>query len=60
MNHIIFACIGSAGVGFSQVCSRLEPVISSGRMKYGSFTDRSWTQPIQGAPRISTVDSSTQ
>ena len=36
------------------------PVISSGRMKYGSLADRSWIQPIHGALRISTLDSSTQ
>ena len=29
-------------------------------MKYGSFADRSVIQPIHGALRISTVDSSTQ
>src|SRR5687767_6443434 len=32
MIHIIFACIGSGGVGDSQVCSNEEPVIRSGRM----------------------------
>src|SRR5512147_1950742 len=32
MIHIIFACTGSGGVGFRQVCSRLVPVISRGRM----------------------------
>jgi hypothetical protein len=60
MNHIILACIGSAGVGFSQVCNRLVPVIRIGRMKYGSFADRSVIQPIHGALRISTLASSTQ
>jgi hypothetical protein len=35
-------------------------VITTGRMKYGSGVDRSWIQPIQGALRISTLDSSTQ
>ena len=29
-------------------------------MKYGSGADRSWIQPIHGALRISTLDSSTQ
>ena len=60
MIHIILACIGSGGVGLSQVCSSVVTVISSGRMKYGSGADRSWIQPIHGALRISTLDSSTQ
>src|SRR6185369_5337321 len=60
MIHIIRACTGSGGVGLSQVWSRLVPVISSGRMKYGSLAARSVIQPIQGAFLISTVDSSTQ
>ena len=60
MIHIILACTGSGGVGFSQVCSRLVAVISSGRMKNGSFAERSVIQPIHGALRISTLDSSTQ
>ncbi len=60
MIHIILACTGSGGVGDSQVCSSDDSVISTGRMKYGSRTDRSCTQPIHGALRISTLDSSTQ
>src|SRR6185295_6935520 len=60
MIHIMRACTGSGGVGLSQVCSRLVSVIRIGRMKYGSFAERSVIQPIHGAPRISTVDSSTQ
>ena len=60
MIHIIRACTGSGGVGFSQVCSIVVPVIRSGRMKYGSFAERSVTQPSQGAFLISTVDSSTE
>src|SRR4051812_17175689 len=60
MIHIILACTGSGGVGLSQVCTRLDAVINSGRMKYGSGADRSWIHIIHGALRISTVDSSTQ
>ena len=33
MNHIILACIGSGGAGFSAVCSSELAVIKSGRMK---------------------------
>src|SRR6218665_238281 len=60
MIHIILACIGSAGAGFSQTWNRLDAVISSGRVKWGRRADRSVIQPSHGAPRISTVDSSTQ
>src|SRR5687768_3349222 len=60
MNHISLACIGSGGVGFSAVCSKVVSVITSGRMKNGSGAARSLIQPTQGAPRISTLDSSTQ
>ena len=35
---IIFACIGSGGVGFNDVWMYIETPISSGKMKYGSFT----------------------
>src|SRR4051812_29747502 len=60
MNHIMRAWTGSGGFAPSATWIRLVPVISSGRMKYGSLSERSWIQPIHGAPRISTVDSSTQ
>src|SRR5688572_33052590 len=60
MIHIMRACTGSGGVGLSQVCNRLEAVISSGRMNHGSLTARSVIQPIQGALRISTLASSTE
>src|SRR3990167_1851049 len=60
MIHIILACKGSGGVGFSQVCNRVDSVIRAGSTKYGSLIDRSVIQPIQGALRISTDDSSTQ
>jgi hypothetical protein len=60
MIHIILACIGSGGWGLSAVCSSVVSVITTGRMKYGSGVDRSRIQPIQGALRISTEDSSTQ
>ena len=60
MIHIIFAWTGSGGVGFNQVWNIVVPVISSGRMKYGSFAERSAIQPIQGALRISTLESNTQ
>ena len=60
MIHIILACIGSGGCGFSAVCSMLLTVISSGRMNKGSGAERSWIHKIQGALRISTLDSSTQ
>ena len=59
-NHIILACNGSGGAGFRAVCSSVLRVISTGRMKNGSGAERSCTQPIQGALRISTLDSSTQ
>src|SRR3954463_16285496 len=60
MIHIILACTGSGGAGFNAVCSIVLSVITTGRMKNGSGAARSWIQPIQGALRISTVDSSTQ
>ena len=60
MIHINLACMGSGGVGLSQVCSKVDKVINTGRMKKGSGAAKSWTQPIQGALRISTVDSNTQ
>ena len=60
MIHISLACIGSGGVGFNQVCNKVDKVISTGKMKYGSGDAKSWTQAIQGASRISTVDKSTQ
>src|SRR4051812_24162220 len=60
ISHIILACIGSGGTGFSAVCSSVVKVMIAGRMKYGSCTDRSRIHRIQGAPRISTDDSSTQ
>src|SRR4051812_30294733 len=60
MIHIILACIGSGGTGFSAVCSIDVSVISAGRMKNGSGADRSWIQPIQGALRISIDDNRTQ
>src|SRR4030095_3442551 len=41
MIHIIFACTGSGGAGFSHTWNRLVAVISSGRMKYGSLAERS-------------------
>src|SRR4051812_10874960 len=60
MIHIILACIGSGGAGLRPVCNSVVKVMTAGRMKYGSAADRSWIQPTQGAPRISTLDSSTQ
>src|SRR3982750_1993325 len=60
MIHIIFAWTGSGGVGLSQTWNTLVAVISKGRMKYGSLADKSVIQPIHGAWRISTLDSSTQ
>src|SRR6476661_8736159 len=60
MIHIILACTGSGGAGFSAVCSSVVSVITAGRMKNGSGEARSRIQPIHGALRISTVDSSTQ
>ncbi len=60
MIHIILACIGSGGAGLSAVCSNELSVISTGKIKNGSGEDRSAIQPIQGALRISTLDSNTQ
>src|SRR3954471_14306141 len=60
MNHIILACTGSGGAGLSAVCSSVDSVITTGRMKYGSGTDRSLIHRIHGAPRISTDASNTQ
>src|SRR5690606_9537424 len=57
---IIFACIGSGGVGFSLTWMNIVAAITSGRIKYGSGAARSWIQPIHGASRISTDASSTQ
>ncbi|MNT40455.1 hypothetical protein D3C72_1767710 [compost metagenome] len=60
MNSIIFACIGSAGAGFSLVVMYIEIAYSTGRMHHGSCWARSVIQPIHGAPRISTDAFSTQ
>ena len=60
MSHIILACVGSAGLGLSQTCNRLEAVIRIGRMYSGSGADKSLTHRIQGAPRISTVARGTE
>ncbi len=60
MTIITLACTGSGGVGFSLICRNMVAIITAGRMKKGSRTDRSWIQRIQGAPRISTLASSTQ
>src|SRR5574344_2450582 len=60
MNHIILACIGSGGTGFSAVCSSEDSVIKMGRMNSGSLADRSVIHKIHGAWRISTLESSTQ
>ena len=32
ISHIILACVGSAGLGLSHTCNRLDAVISKGRM----------------------------
>ncbi len=60
MNHIILACNGSGGAGFSEVCNTVVNVMMIGRMNSGSGLERSWIQPSQGVLRISTLDSSTQ
>src|SRR5471032_212698 len=60
MNNIIFACIGSAGAGFSLVVMYIEIAYSTGRMYQGSGAARLVIQPIHGAPRISTDACSTQ
>src|SRR5690606_15940115 len=57
---MIFAWVGSGGVGFSLICRNIVAIMIAGRMNQGSRTDRSWTHRIQGAPRISTLPSSTQ
>src|SRR5690606_6603010 len=54
------ACMGSGGVGFSLICRNMVAIMRAGRMNQGSRTDRSVIQPIHGAPRISTLASSTQ
>ena len=59
MNIIIFACIGSAGCGFSLAVTNIEIAYSTGRMNQGSGWVRSVIQPIHGAPRISTDACST-
>ena len=33
MNHINLACIGSGGAGFSAVCSKVDRVMTTGKMK---------------------------
>src|SRR6202008_2450383 len=60
MIHLSLACIGSGGVGLSQVWNSEVAVMTIGRMYQGSGADRSVIQPIHGAWRISTDDSSTQ
>src|SRR5207244_11546466 len=59
ISHIILACTGSAGVGCSETWISDVAVIRIGRIAYGSMMDRSWIQPIQGAPRISADEVST-
>src|SRR6201999_3086167 len=59
ISHIILACTGSAGAGCSETRSSDVAVIRIGRIAYGSMMDRSWIQPIHGAPRISADDVST-
>lgn len=54
------ACTGSGGVGLSLICRNMVAIMMAGRMKNGSRTERSCTQRIHGAPRISTLASSTQ
>ena len=49
MIHIILACIGSGGVGFSQTWNRLDSVIRMGSTKNGSLADRSVIHRIHGA-----------
>src|SRR5690606_35159768 len=49
MIHISRACIGSGGVGLSQVCSSVVAVITRGRMNHGSGAERSLIHRIQGA-----------
>ena len=41
MIHIILACMGSGGAGFSAVCSKVVSVMNNGKMKYGSGADKS-------------------
>src|SRR5690606_32297483 len=55
---MIFAWVGSGGVGFSLICRNMVAIMMAGRMNQGSRTDRSWIHRIQGAPRISTLPSS--
>ncbi len=33
MNHINLACIGSGGAGFRAVCSKVDKVMTTGKMK---------------------------
>ncbi|MDT4826724.1 hypothetical protein FQZ97_600420 [compost metagenome] len=54
------AWTGSGGVGFSLICRNMVAIMMAGRMKNGSRIDRSCTHRIHGAPRISTLASSTQ
>ena len=60
MIHISLACMGSGGKGLSAVWMTVVMVITSGRMYQGSGEDRSVIHSVQGALRISTLDSSTQ
>ena len=57
---IIFACIGSGGVGFNDVWMYIDAPISSGKMKYGSFTLKSLIQSTKGACLSSTDSRRTQ
>jgi hypothetical protein len=60
MNHISLACIGSGGVGFSQTWNSEDSRHQQRQDEPGVRADRSVIQPIHGALRISTLDSSTQ
>ncbi|MOA50565.1 hypothetical protein D3C78_1735940 [compost metagenome] len=60
ISFITLACMGSGGVGLSICWISMVPPMMIGRMKNGSFTDRSMIQPSHGAWRISTLSRSTQ
>ena len=53
MNIIIFCCIGSAVDGVILVWMNCVMPIRTGVMNSGSCTERSWIQPMNGAPRSS-------
>ena len=53
MNIIIFCCIGSAVEGVIFCCTTIVMPIRIGVTNSGSCADRSWIQPMNGAPRSS-------